>query len=59
MAENVFNVFMDRHRPVEELTALDREKAEMAKRFVVAMVRGEESDELTREAERWGRRDGR
>ncbi len=103
MAENVFNVFMDKHPPVgdlineintvlwdrsalapavkeelriaaaeaigcayctrfrvpgedgliidEELDAENRAKAEMAKRFVTALINGEESDELTLEAQ--------
>lgn len=35
----------------EELSPEDREKAALAKRFVTALARGEESDELTIEAE--------
>jgi hypothetical protein len=35
----------------EELDPVDRDKAELAKRFVTAMVHGEETDELVQEAE--------
>ncbi len=35
----------------EDMDAEDREKAELAQRFVTALTRGEESDELTLEAQ--------